>query len=81
MLSEWFSLKLQKPVTSPRGHIQQAADSKLEASNDVVAMEAVTDSETEEWSDTMEGNSTLATTGNLTLGYSYVTLKFLTLER
>ena len=63
-------------MVSPRGNIQQAAESKLEASNDVIAMEAVTDSETEEWSDTMEGNSTLATTGNLTLGYSYVTLIF-----
>ena len=60
-------------MASLRGNIQQAAESKLEASNEVMAMEAVTDSEIEEWSDTMEGNSTLATTGNLTLGYSYVT--------
>ena len=65
-------------MASPRGNIQQAAESKLEASNDVMAMEPVADLETEEWSDTMEGNSTLATTGNLTLGYSYVTLKFVT---
>lgn len=56
-----FSPPNQKPVASPRGHIQLPAESKLEGGNDVKAMEAVTDSETEEWSDTMEGNSTLGT--------------------
>ena len=61
-------------MASPRGQIHQAAENKVEAGNDGMAMEAVTDSETEEWSETMEGNSTLATTGNLTLGYSYVNI-------